>query len=206
MSTDAGPPEPASTRLEILIAVLLGIAATATAFASFQGAQKGGDSVRSYNEGISALSDANFYFTRDNSQYDVDLQLFRQYDIARAGGDTATARHIREQLMDGNLRAGVREFERSGDDGPPTPVDAEAYERPDGDQGAELQEKTDRLFAEARALDDTGDQYELVVVILALALFFFGLAAVLTRRLLRMSLLGIGTVILLVSLGMLAAV
>jgi len=114
---------------------------------------------------------------------------------------------MRTQLMDGNLRAGLREYERAGEDeGPASPVDAEAYATPDLDEGQRLEERTDRLFNEARELDDTGDQYELVVVILAVGLFFFGLSAVLRSRIIRLSLVGLGSVILVVSLGLLAAI
>ncbi len=50
------------SRFELVIALLLGLAAVLTAVASFQGALRSGDSLKAFNEGIRSVNDANGYY------------------------------------------------------------------------------------------------------------------------------------------------
>jgi hypothetical protein len=193
-------------RLELWLAALLGVAAIATAFAAYQGALKSGDSIKEFNHGIRSINDANTFFTQSNQLVARDQQLFLEYAKAKYEEKDDLARYIRVTLMEPNLRAGLREWERSGDDGPLTPLDAKAYKVEDADEGTRLEKQTNRQFDEAARLDDRGDRYDLITVILAVALFFFGIAGVLRVFRTKLVLAAMGSVVLIGGLVMLATV
>jgi hypothetical protein len=80
--------------------------------------------------------------------------------------------------MDSNLRAGLREWENDATDKVLSPLTADAYQIPEQAEGERLEKVTNRQFETARALDNKGDRFDLVGVIVASSLFFLGIAGV----------------------------
>jgi len=180
MTEDTTPGTKRHDRLEILIASLLGLAAILVAVAGYQASLRDGDSVKSFNEGIRATNDANGFYNEASQTFGRDQSLFLEY--AKAAQDPKQAdlgTYLHDAIMDDNLRGAVDEWQ-ADDSGIATPLDAKSYAVPEQDEAERLSKVTDHKFAEARALDDEGDKYSLVGVIVASSLFFLGIAGVMS--------------------------
>lgn len=199
------PDEPeGGGRFETLLATLLGIAAVATAFSAYQAEMKGGEATAAFHEATLSMTDAAAVLNAGLIEITRDQGLFLEYAKANLEDNHDLARYVRVNLMDGNLRAGLREWERSPDDtGPLTAMDAEAYKTESLDEASETVDETQRLFDQAGAADEEGDRYVLISVFLAVALFFLGLAGVLRIRRTRISMAVIGVSVLALSLVLL---
>ena len=94
-------------RTEIVIAILLGIAAILTAWSTFQSAQLGGAVTAAYSEGI-RLSDTASQAYNDASATDIaDEALFLEFAKASNAGDESTADYIYSSLMTEDLAAAI---------------------------------------------------------------------------------------------------
>lgn len=194
------------SRFELIIALLLGLAAVLTAVASYQGALRSGDSLKSFNEGIRSVNDANGYYNEAAQVVARDQALFLEFAKATQQDNEELAAYVREALMDDNLKAAVADWQETDDDEVLTPLDSDKYEVPQQAEAERLTEKTDQQFAEARALDDEGDRYDLVGVIVASALFFLGIAGVVSSMRIKFFATILGSVTLVVSFVMWLAI
>lgn len=192
-----GSDDKSGTRFEAIIATLLGLAAILVAVASYQGSLRDGDSIKAFNEGIRAVNDSNGWFTEATQKASRDQGLFLEYAKAAQAEDGDLATYLKEAIMDENLRGAVKEWEDDDTNEIATPLDAPKYETPEAAEGERLAKLTDRKFAEARALDEEGDQYNLVGVIVASSLFFLGIAGVVRSKKTRLfgTVLGAATLV-----------
>lgn len=195
MTTDME--EGAASRLETLLAVLLGIAAIITAFAAYNASLKDGDTIKAYNQGIRSITDANGFYNEALQQVNRDEGVFIQFATAAVEDNLDLRDYLKEDLMDDNLRAAVKEWEDVDDLA--SPIDAEAYEVPAQAEAEKLEKQTNTRFAEAQSLDDSGDRFELAGVIGAVSLFFLGIAGVFRSSRMKYTATGIGAVVLLVA-------
>uniref|UniRef100_UPI003569A20D hypothetical protein n=1 Tax=Paraconexibacter sp. TaxID=2949640 RepID=UPI003569A20D len=169
-------------RFEAIIATLLGLAAILVAVASYQGSLRDGDSIKSFNEGIRSINDANGFFTEATQTAGRDQALFLEYAKAAQSDNADLASYLKEAIMDDNLRGAVDAWENDKTDEIATPLDAPEYEVPQQNEAERLVKVTDRQFATARSLDEEGDKFNLVGVIVASSLFFLGIAGVVRSR------------------------
>lgn len=176
-----------------------------TAVASFQGALRSGDSLKAFNEGIRSVNDANGYYNEAAQVVSRDQALFLEFAKATQADNSELAAYVKEALMDDNLKAAVDDWQNSDDD-ILTPLDSPKYEVPQQAEAERLTKKTDQQFAEARALDDQGDQYDLVGVIVASALFFLGIAGVVSSLRIKFFATILGSATLVVSFVMWLAI
>ena len=94
-------------RTEIVLAILLGVAAILTAWSTFQSAQLGSAMTAAYSEGI-RVSDAASQAFNDASANDIaDQALFLEFAKASQAGEEETALYIEESLMSEELAAAV---------------------------------------------------------------------------------------------------
>jgi hypothetical protein len=207
------PPVPAASdgdrrshRWDLIIAALLGLAAVATAFAAYQAELKNGDSIKAFNEGIRAVSDSNQAYIEGNQQYVQDQALFLEFAKAANADDTGLAEYM-TSLMSEELQAGIKWWQRDDVDADTPFVDENPdYSIPAYATGEELLKKTDAKFEQAKDLDEDGDRYTLITVILAAALFLYGISAVSKNWTVRYATAGIGITILVVSVALFATV
>ena len=100
-------------RTEIVLAILLGVAAILTAWSTFQSAQLGSAMTAAYSEGI-RVSDAASQAFNDASANDIaDQALFLEFAKASQAGEEETALYIEESLMSEELAAAVKEAHRN---------------------------------------------------------------------------------------------
>ena len=167
-------------RFDVVLAVLLGLAAVATAFAAYKAELRDGDSIKAFNEGIRATDQASQQVTEGNQQFSQDQAQFLEYAKAAHQDDTELVAYLRTSLMSKELVAGIEWWENQDDEGPNTPfVDENPRYRIAAYEEAErLDSVADRKFETAVDKDDDGDRYTLITVILATALFLYGIASV----------------------------
>ncbi|MCW2584426.1 MAG: hypothetical protein JWQ53_3216 [Klenkia sp.] len=188
--------------LELGAAMVLGLAATATAFAAYESGKLGGDAIAGYSEANNLTSQAADVYGDANGQFNYDRGLFLTYAGYLVTGDTETADVFRDQFMSENLQTTIDWYDQTGDE-VTDPFDEEAgspYALPEYAQGNDLTEQSEATFAAARAADEQGGQFDVATVLLALSLFFAGIASVFTAFLPQAVMLGVGTVGLLAGL------
>ncbi len=185
-------------RLELIAVILLGLAATATAWAAFQAGQYDGQMLTAFTEANHNLSAANAYKSDGTQTYIEDEIIFLRYVEAINEDDIELATYMRESLMSDQLFEAIEWWETDGaefdtpfvDENPDYVI--ESYEIAD-----ELALATDESFEEGQAANETGDKYNLITVLLAAALFVLGIATSFKVLPVRIGLIAIGTVIFL---------
>jgi hypothetical protein len=172
-------------RIELVAAVILGIAGILTAFAAYKAALADGDALKGYTASAKTTADANGYYNEAFGTYTSDQALFLQYQILVEQGDEDLALVLRERLFSPELEAGTVAWEQipaGAPDEPPTPLDTEEYVIAAQDEADALTEQAADEFEEAQNVDDAGDKFELAVVFLAVALFLAGVGTLFKNR------------------------
>ncbi|WP_370288061.1 hypothetical protein [Nocardioides sp.] len=191
------PAEPADNKLQIVAALLLGLAATFTALSAYNAALKDGEALQGYTNSTRTLNDANAFYAQGNTTAAQDQQLFVAYATATQEGNADLSEYL-TTLMSENLQAAVDWWQNS--DEAITPFDTDAEDNPyaieDFATAAGLEEDAKKFYADGAAADDNGDKYELSTVLMALTLFFGGISTLFSRRKVAVSLLALGTVTL----------
>ena len=203
IATAAEPPSPSDRwegRLELIAVILLGLAATATAWAAFQGGQYDGQMLTAFTQANLSLSDANALYSEGTQTYIEDELIFLRYIEAVEEGDDKFANFLRDSLMSDQLVAGIEWWETDGDEFDTPFVDENpAYVIESYKQADELTEATDASFEEGKGANQTGDKYNLITVLLAASLFVVGIATSFKVLRVRAALIGIGALIFLLS-------
>lgn len=200
---DADREESTSRRMEFASAILLGLAAIATAWAAYWSAIYGGDAIAGYSQANTLTSQAADVYGDATGQYNYDRSLFLQYAELRISGDVDTADAMRASFFSDNLEETVTWYDTTGDE-VTDPFDADSgspYVLEEWAEGNALSEEADRVYQQAVADDDQGDEFDLAAVFLALSLFFGGIATVFRRHLPQLATVGIGTAGLLIGTG-----
>ena len=180
-----------SKLLELLVAILLGITAVLTAYASWQGSLYGGNQASKYTEGTAIISEANSlynsadqYISQDMQTWDKISDLRVDIAFAESKNDAAEVERLQYKL-DKTMYEGVEgndEFKAAiewadAQENYASPFDKEGYI---GTYMADANAKYDEGQAkikegsEANAL---GDKLGLVTVVYAVVLFLLGMAA-----------------------------
>lgn len=190
LATELAAPEPEdpwerrSRLLDSWTAIILAIAAVATAWASFQASQWSG--VESDAQSVSAIarSDANRAQSEATGEQIVDSQMWLSWLNAYANGQEKRAAFF-EQRFSPQLEqaqavwvAGVQ----VDADGVPvvipegTPMDLPSYAVPSGVTAQELSDRAEAALAEADTAAGTSTRFVLLALMFALVLFFASIA------------------------------
>jgi hypothetical protein len=190
------PAEKAETRSQLIAAIILGLAATLTAIASYQSAVVDGDGQAGRAASGRTLSDANFFYSQSNQNYAGDQALFVAYAGAAKSGDQDLADYY-QTLMRPEMSAAVDWWQKT--DGADTPFDdikGNPYKDDDADQAKQLEAQAKAENEGAEKADAKGDKFDLSVVLFALTLFFGGVATLLDRKEVTYGMLGISVLTL----------
>lgn len=190
-------------RTEIVIAILLGLAAILTAWSTFQSSQLGSSVSAAYSEGI-RTSDAASQAFNDASAADVaDQALFLEFAKSVNSGDEATANYIHDSLMTPELQSAVDWWSQQPDSANyPTPFtpDNPNWSTKMFDDATALDADAQAKFDEAKRLDGLGSDFAILSIIIALALFLFGVASLVRQERIKIGLGAVGAVILVFSI------
>jgi hypothetical protein len=191
-------------RAELVIAVMLGLAAILTAWAAFQSAQLGDKVQESFSEGIRVSDQASQEYNTAIATDNQDQALFLEYAKALVTEDEITAKYISESLMSPELFAAVEWWvEQPDETGPDSPF---VEENPNWDNTSwttaeELDAEAQQYFDTAKKSDSEGDKFDFLEVIVTLALFLFGVASLVRQQRIQLGLAAVGGVILIYSIA-----
>lgn len=207
-ASDPPPKRRWPTRLELFVAVALGLAAVASAYAAWRNEQRNHEATARFSEGIRDYDDGGQYYNEGQSVLSRDQSLFLEYAKAKQLGQDKLAKYIFENLMSPTLQAGVTWWEGPNQAAshparnPFTPLDPK-YHIAQLDDANKSYEVSKQRFRQARAEQEHADRYTLIEVILATALFLYGIAGVTRNVRAKVITVSMATVIFLVSIVLL---
>jgi hypothetical protein len=164
-------------RLEIFIAVGLGLSAILTALCVYLEDIHDDRAQLSFNEGVREVTEATGAYVNANSQLTADEAVFREWYLTPER--SAAADDLRLTLMRKEIRDDVSWWRHHFGVGP-TPFTEEnpRYTNPEGDRAEELTATANASFTDAKDEQEDGDRFIVAGVIVATALFLFGIAGV----------------------------
>ena len=199
-------PEGRSLKLEIFLAIGLGLAAVVTATASFQSALVEDEMIAGFNRGVKAVDEAGQAFSEAQQIQSLDQALFIEYNKANFEEQYTLSTYILTSLMSPNLREAV-EWWRDVSKDARTPFDeGSPYQLPALDRWETLKQEANEQFEAATEADETTDRYDFITVLAAVVLFFFGLASVVRSPGIRQTFSAMGAVVLVASIVLLVLV
>lgn len=170
-------------KIEIVAAILLGLAGLLTAYAAYYGGLAGGDAIKGYSQATISRNEANGYYADYGQKVAQDTNVFLQYAVEVQQGNDATAQFIRDRLFSPELETSYVAWEKlTGANDVPTPLDTPEYVVEDLTTYQTLFDQSNVEFNQAADVDDKGDNMDLAAVFLAVALFFAGIAALFKGR------------------------
>ncbi|WP_309707861.1 hypothetical protein [Pseudolysinimonas sp.] len=212
MPETATTPDPTAPwwkrHVELIVVIMLGVVATATAYTSFQSGIYGGHSDDKISQSEAAGTLAESLYLEGNQQYVVDSQTIQQlsaYAIAADAGDATAAQQYDDLYFIGvseELDAAIQNAAALDESEP------EFWHDPQADEGyqaalfggyGEENDNAVALRAEGDELGYRGDLLSLYTTLMAVTLFLLGIAAVLKRPLLQWVLIATGGTIFLVT-------
>jgi hypothetical protein len=195
---DSAPPH--RDWVEIGAAILLSLAAVATAWSGYQATRWNGEQAKAASRTNAIRIDAARASSLAETQTEVDIATFIQWVDARAGGDGELAEFYRARFR--------KEFKPIFADwlatrpftdpsAPPTPFAMPTYRLAAAQEAARLDVEAERSAADVRSYIQRGSNYILCVVLFSIALFFGGMSARLRAHRIRTAMLVVGSVVFL---------
>jgi hypothetical protein len=210
----------ANLRLDLVVAVVLALAALMTAWAAYQSAKWGSATSVSYGAAGAARTESSRAATLAGQQTIIDVQLFTDWMEALDDEQeqALTADYVPDPAAYSGflysrfrpefrpaVQAWLAEDPATNADAPQSPFAMEEYVLAARVESQELEEKAEA--AAARALDATErkDSYVLVTVMCSSVLFFGGIGSKLSSPRARLLMLGLAIVVLLATAAVLAS-
>jgi hypothetical protein len=188
-------------RLAILIAVLLGLAAIVTAFSAYKNELRNHEAQIKFNQGVVHTNQASQAYTQGSQVRAQDQALFLEFAKAANSNDKGLTVYVHNTLMSPALRKSVDWWSNTKDsvDSPFVPQNP-YYKIAQNIKGDHLTTESRKDFKEAKHEQNVSDEYTLVTVILASALFLLGIAGVSSRQSIKVGAVSAGGFIFLIAL------
>lgn len=223
MSSDAPTASTPNTFLrrnvEVILAILLGLIATVTAYASFQSSLYDGNQAQAYTIGSNLSTEAESLYLEGNQQYVQDAQLFDRLTDLRldiANPDPAISAAAQEkydviyfQSVSDEFGAAIEWADAQNEADAEfyySPLDNEDYQASLFGNYAEKHDEAIATIAEGDLANTYGDRLTLTTVMMAISLFLLGIAAVVRQFKVQMILGAVAVVIFLIAGGIMLAV
>jgi len=209
---EAEPPARRRFNIELVVVILLGIASVATAYASFQSSLWDSVMTSSYTRAQQTKTEAESTYLEANQQYAQDAQTYSQLVIL--GVDALSADPVLVESaetkitalsmtsVDEVLEAALAWSNATGD----YPLNSDDYlESRFGDYRV-LQDQAAEYITRGDQANGHGDRLTLYTVLLAVALFLLGIAAVVASPTIKRGLIVIGGTVTAVAIVLTALV
>jgi hypothetical protein len=192
---------------ELLVTVLLVVAALATSWSSYQATRWNGEQAAAAGRTNAIRIDAARAEGLARTQTQVDVATFIAWADADLRGETRVAEfyvdRFRKEFQPA-YDAWIAQRPLTNADAPSTPFEMEAYQVAAKNQAAHLDATAETSAAEVRMDIQRSSNYVLTVVLYAIVLFFAGMSTRLSNHRLRWVTTIAGTVVLLGALAWLA--
>lgn len=203
--------------IELIVAILLGLVAIVTAYASFQSSLYDGTMTQKYSVGSNLSTEAESLYLEGNQQFVQDSQLFdRLTDISvdAQSADPIAAAAAQEkydviyfQSVTEEFGAAIEWAEAQNEADPDfyySPMDNEDYQAALFGEYAEKKDLAEATIAEGDVANGLSDRLTLNTVLMAVSLFLLGIAAVVRATTVKIVLAAVGMLIF-VTAGVLTA-
>jgi len=193
-----------SRRIEIATAVLLAVAAVATAWASYQASRWRGEQSLAQAKASATRIESTRSSDLANGQTEVDVATFIQWSDAMLHDDATAEEFYRTRFRDEfavAFDAWLALDPLQDPSAPPTPFAMSEYELDARTEADRLQTTAEGLSAVAQSDVQKADNYMLCVVLFASALFFAGVSTRLRSDGPRLVILGLGYAVFIGALG-----
>jgi hypothetical protein len=201
MATPAdAPPDSGRNWQELLVTVLLVVAALATSWSSYQATRWNGEQAAAAGRTNAIRIDAARADGLARTQTQVDVATFIAWADADLRGETKVADFYVDRFRDEfqpAYEAWIAQQPLTNADAPTTPFVMEEYEVAAKKQAEELDAEAEASAAEVRLDIQRSSNYVLTVVLYAIVLFFAGMSTRLSNLRLRWVTTIAGTVVLL---------
>lgn len=171
-----------SHRFQFFAALLLGLTALLTGYATMRSAIVGDEVLEGFTLSSQFYNDANSLDDENTQTYVADQGLFLRFAEARFAGDDELTEYLRNSLFDDRLAAAVAwwETQQTSDNPPDSPFEAGSPYRLD--DSAALEAQGDAAFEAAKKADERNDRFDQATAMLSITLFAVGLAVLVTAR------------------------
>jgi hypothetical protein len=173
---------------ELLVTVLLVVAALGTSWSSYQATRWNGEQAKAASMTNAIRIDAARAEGLAEAQTQVDVATFIAWADADRGGDRELAGFYLDRFRP-EFKAAFDAWQAtsplSNPDAPPTPFAMDDYRVAAGQEAARLDEAAEASAAQVRLDIQRASDYVLTVVLYAVVLFFAGVSTRITNRRLR---------------------
>jgi hypothetical protein len=189
--------------LELLVTVLLVVAAVATSWSSYQATRWHGEQAEATSRTNSIRVEAARAQSLAEAQTEIDVATFIAWADADQGGDPALASFYVDRFRPEfgvAFRAWLETDPFTSADAPRTPFATPEYQLESQLEADRLDDEEQASAAEVRSHIQLASNYVLTVVLYAVVLFFAGISTKLESRRLRMIMLAAGFVVLIATI------
>ncbi|MCR4617367.1 MAG: DUF4337 family protein [Lachnospiraceae bacterium] len=178
------------SRLEMFVAIFLGITALLTAWATWIGSLHGGNQATNYTTSNNISADGNSRWNEASQQYMQDLMVWNsivdyqtELEIAEMEGDTEKAELIQSKIdiliYDSCSEEFVEAIEWAFEqDEWASPFDMEGYIDSYYAEAQEVLDEAEAYLEQGQEDNSNGDRFGLVTVIFSLVLFLLGIVGI----------------------------
>jgi len=188
----------ADRRIDTLAAVLLAVAAVATAWSSYQASRWTGEQAKAFATASASRVESTRSSNLANTQTQIDVAVFIQWVDARLQGGADLAAFYEERFRDEfkpAFQAWLRTDPFEDPSAPPSPFAMDEYRLAATHEANELSATAEASAELARTYIQRATNYVLGVVLFATSLFFAGISTKLNSTRLRGVILGVGCVV-----------
>ena len=195
-------------RTTIVEAVLLSLVTMLAAWSGYASAKWGTEAQLTLARASAARTESSKVNLEASEQRNFDSSTFDAWFTAfTAGNDGAMViaeRRFRPEF-DVAFRAWIATNPETNADAPPGPTYMEEYAQPGIERSKDLDAKADGLYAEGATAGRNADNYVRTTVLLASVLFLVGISGHFRVPAARYGLIGIGTLLLVLAISIIAA-
>jgi len=193
--------------VEIVAAVLLSLAAVATAWSSYQASRWNGEQAESFAAANASRVESTQQSGLANAQQQIDVATFTQWVDAYEQGDTQLANFYRTRFrpeFTPAFEAWIATKPFDDPTAPLTPFAMPQYGLAARNDAARLEAAAEVSAAQARTDIQRATNYVLAVVLFAAVLFFAGISTKISNPRIRKAILGVGCVFFLAAAAWIA--
>jgi hypothetical protein len=192
------------SRLDLAVAVLLGLTVIAIAWGAYQAELKAKDADHYFNRSDETLGTAHKVELQGDQEVSTYDQLFLQLEQDKAEGRIKAAAYLRRRLITPDLMGAITWWEQQpAATRPPSPfVNANPeYVNVYYNRAAALEEQAAQFLVKAHEAEENEIDYTIVTVVLTVALFLLGLSTQIVTPWVKTGLVVFGGLILLGSVA-----
>jgi hypothetical protein len=185
----------ADRRIDTIAAILLAVAAVATAWSSYQASRWTGEQAKAFSAANAARVESTRSSALANAQTQVDVAVFTQWVDARLRSEDDLAAFYEQRFraeFQPAFRAWLRTEPFEDPSAPPSPFAMNEYRSAATQEANELSATAEASAELARTYIQRATNYVLGVVLFATSLFFAGISTKLSSTRLRGVILGVG--------------